>query len=326
MRNLILTFIFLCAGISLNAQDLPEIVYLKNGNLIRGRIVKLVPNETLEIKSGDGKIYVYRMNEVIRIERNLAAPQTVDTDTDVNTDVDSDVDTAYIEPTPTPRKQTVPDKQRQVRTQRSYDDDDVYNRRPHNTNRNYNNHLENNKEAAFSAGIKGGMNLSTLGGKGVDGLDPKIGFNVGIFMEYTLPSDVYFLSGFEFTMKGAKYKEGRYKETANPIYLQLPIHIGYKTMHANNISLGIHAGPYFAYGIGGKIKAENGSQKEEIDFFGGEGEGAKSFDFGLGTGIDLDINRFRIGIGYDFGLNNIGRNSDSSVRNQNVYVQVGCKF
>ena len=72
MNRLILLMLILSVSVFVNAQDLPEIVYLKNGNFIRGRITKMVPNEFLIIKSGDGKLYTYLMSEVVSIEENPA--------------------------------------------------------------------------------------------------------------------------------------------------------------------------------------------------------------------------------------------------------------
>lgn len=70
MKNLILLTLFLFAVVSLSAQDLPEIVYLKNGNMIRGTIVQMIPKKSLQIRSGDGNIYVYQMSEVVKIIKN----------------------------------------------------------------------------------------------------------------------------------------------------------------------------------------------------------------------------------------------------------------
>lgn len=73
MKKLILLTLLLFVGVSLSAQDFPEIVYLKNGNLIRGEIIQIIPDKSLEIRSKDGKVYVYDMDEVLSIEKNTAA-------------------------------------------------------------------------------------------------------------------------------------------------------------------------------------------------------------------------------------------------------------
>lgn len=46
-----------------------EVVYLKNGSIIRGVVVEQVPNVSLKIKTADGSIFVYPMNDVEKITK-----------------------------------------------------------------------------------------------------------------------------------------------------------------------------------------------------------------------------------------------------------------
>lgn len=193
-----------------------------------------------------------------------------------------------------------------------------------------------NGEEGLSFGIKAGVNFAGFSGKGAKDLNGKIGYNVGVFAEYTLPASIYVLTGLDFTAKGAKIEEkddgDMYKVTYSPLYLQLPIHIGYKVVLAENINLGIHAGPYLAYGIGGKVKmkytsSERDTEKEDENFFGSEKDGGfKSLDLGLGFGADLEFGKYRIGLGYDLGLSNIGRDKDYPIKNKNLSINIGYKF
>ena len=41
-----------------------DVVHLKNGSIIRGMIVVIIPNETIKIETADGSIFVYQMDEV----------------------------------------------------------------------------------------------------------------------------------------------------------------------------------------------------------------------------------------------------------------------
>lgn len=189
-------------------------------------------------------------------------------------------------------------------------------------------------------GVKAGMNLSNVSGDGAKGSDAKIGFNVGLTLDYALSQDLYLMTGLEFTMKGAKdegsISEGGVsftgKETSNPMYLQVPIHIGYKFAIADNTNLVLHVGPYIAYGIAGKYKLEgtgsvegiSGQIKPEVDFF--SDNIAKRFDFGLGLGVGVEFGKFGVGLGYDLGLANISQNKDAKLRNMNAYLTVGYKF
>lgn len=52
-----------------SAQNLEEVVYLKNGSVIRGVIVEQIPNESVKIQTRDGNIFVYRIDEIQKIAK-----------------------------------------------------------------------------------------------------------------------------------------------------------------------------------------------------------------------------------------------------------------
>lgn len=184
-------------------------------------------------------------------------------------------------------------------------------------------------EDSWAFGVKAAATFAGFYGDGAKDLDGKFGFGAGLFVEYTLENNVYFLSGLELASKGAERKEKDFKYTASPLYLQLPVHAGYKIGLSESVDLALHAGPYLAYGIGGKSKYEEDGDKEEVDFFGSEKEeGNKSFDWGLGAGADLILSKsFRLGLNYDLGLTNISRGDKKyPVKNRNLSISIGYSF
>ncbi len=50
-------------------QDLIDVVYLKNGSIIRGIIIEQVPNVSLKIQTSDGSIFFYKMDEIEKITK-----------------------------------------------------------------------------------------------------------------------------------------------------------------------------------------------------------------------------------------------------------------
>jgi len=46
-----------------------EVLYLKNGSIIRGMIIEQIPNEQVKIKTGDGSVFVYTMDQVLKITK-----------------------------------------------------------------------------------------------------------------------------------------------------------------------------------------------------------------------------------------------------------------
>jgi hypothetical protein len=46
-----------------------DVVYLKNGSIIRGIIIEQVPNESLKIETPDRNVFVFRIDEVLKITK-----------------------------------------------------------------------------------------------------------------------------------------------------------------------------------------------------------------------------------------------------------------
>lgn len=67
---------FLCACFicltSVRGQSLTEVLYLKNGSIIRGTIIEQVPNESIKIQTSDGSIFAYPMVDVLKITKEQA--------------------------------------------------------------------------------------------------------------------------------------------------------------------------------------------------------------------------------------------------------------
>lgn len=53
-----------------------DVVYLKNGSIIRGQIVELIPNKRISIRLAGGSILVYQLNEIERIEKQQSILST----------------------------------------------------------------------------------------------------------------------------------------------------------------------------------------------------------------------------------------------------------
>ncbi|MDE0044159.1 MAG: hypothetical protein OXT74_19125, partial [Candidatus Poribacteria bacterium] len=50
-------------------QVLEDVVYLRNGSIIRGIIIRQIENESLTIRTKDGSQFVYPMNDVFQITK-----------------------------------------------------------------------------------------------------------------------------------------------------------------------------------------------------------------------------------------------------------------
>ncbi len=178
----------------------------------------------------------------------------------------------------------------------------------------------NAQDKLVTLGVKAGVNLSTLGGD-VDDMKSVFKYQVGVTADIAVTENLYILTGLDLQTKGAKYKpESGTNIKYNPMYLQMPVHVGYKFNLFSDLKLVVNAGPYIAYGIGGKAK----SGDESLKLFGDDI--LKRLDYGIGGGIGVELGMFSVGAGYDLGLANISDIDGGKIRNRNAYLTVGVKF
>ena len=177
----------------------------------------------------------------------------------------------------------------------------------------------------ISWNAKVGMNMSNYTGD-MD-TDMKIGFNVGVGMEYQF-SDMWSIQpSLMLTQKGAKIKEDCETMKFNPMYLEIPVLAAARFAVADNQNIVVKAGPYFAFGVAGKVKVGD----DKADFFGdGDDQfGGKRFDCGIGVGVAYEIGKFFVGLDGEFGFTNVvDFKSDgvSNPKNMNFSIGVGYKF
>lgn len=70
LKKILMLICLTTAGmLSVNAEELQEVVYLKNGSVIRGVILELVPEKSVKIQTSDGNIFVYEMSQVEKIAK-----------------------------------------------------------------------------------------------------------------------------------------------------------------------------------------------------------------------------------------------------------------
>ena len=86
MKRIVIILAMIASSMSLLAQNLQEVVYLKNGSIIKGTIIEQVPNESLKIQTADGSIFVYKISEVEKITKEATKPTTINRPVVVNYD------------------------------------------------------------------------------------------------------------------------------------------------------------------------------------------------------------------------------------------------
>lgn len=71
-------FIALLVTVFVSAQqnNLVDVVYLKNGSIIRGIIMEQVPNELIKLQTADGNLFVYQTSEIEKIIKETPTNQS----------------------------------------------------------------------------------------------------------------------------------------------------------------------------------------------------------------------------------------------------------
>lgn len=70
LQSLICFIIF--STFTIFAQQLEDVVYLKSGSIIHGTIIEQIPNVSVKVKTKDGNIFVYKIEEIEKMTREVA--------------------------------------------------------------------------------------------------------------------------------------------------------------------------------------------------------------------------------------------------------------
>lgn len=176
--------------------------------------------------------------------------------------------------------------------------------------------------AQITWSVKGGIGSAKCVGEDLS-MDSRMVGRIGIGIEKPLTPEWSIMPSLEFAMKGASFSEdeyGDYSEDVSIYYLQIPVLAAYRLNLNDSWNMTLKAGPYFAYGVGGKIDSTVDGESYSENVF----DDCERFDFGLDLAADFEYHRYVIGLEYEFGLTSIMK--DETVKNSAFYVTVGYKF
>lgn len=180
------------------------------------------------------------------------------------------------------------------------------------------------QEKKTTFGVKAGLNVSNISSpdnREFNNTKSKTGFHAGITLDYAITSKWYLLTGLEYTTKGVKIELSSADQDVTAAYVQLPVSAGLKIRVSDDMAVLINAGPYFAYGIHGKIK--QGSYKQ--DTF--SDVAFKKFDSGMILGAALEWQKLCFTLGGELGFVNIMQKyNNDKAETSNFTISVGYKF
>lgn len=207
------------------------------------------------------------------------------------------------------------------------------------------------QDSPFSFGVKVGFNISNTSFEvdefyGYKKKEPKPGFNVGITTGYAFSKAFSLQSGLSYTTKGVKAKgftqwipvgEEYWEHRFTMNYLQIPLMPQYTLHTTDGFNFFFQAGPYIAYGVGGKVTSkyrfynlnDKPDEKEDTDVFGNDK--LKRFDWGLTGGLGAELNRIFVVFNYELGLADIaGKESilpnNPAFKHRNASLSFGYRF
>jgi hypothetical protein len=76
MKKSLILLLLILPGIISFAQNVQyeDVVYLKNGSIIRGMIIEQIPNQTLKIQTVDRNVFVFQFEEIEKITKEEVPP------------------------------------------------------------------------------------------------------------------------------------------------------------------------------------------------------------------------------------------------------------
>lgn len=180
-------------------------------------------------------------------------------------------------------------------------------------------------------GVEVGLSSTTLSGDDMDEdeINRRSGFTLGVTYDYPIQAvpNLSVMGGLFYVPKGIKIKDygGDYNYNANYLELQATAKYAYTLPVLNNdLKAFALAGPYIAYGVGGKLEED----KEDISTF----DLCKRFDAGLVLGFGVEYKRYSLTCRWGIGMTNIIDNDKvldnemKSVYNSNEYFYGNMTF
>lgn len=77
MKKIVVLLLLVIITIGSFAQEkYQDVVYLKNGSIIRGMIIEQVPNKSLKIQTADRSVFVYSLEEIEKYTKELVEPES----------------------------------------------------------------------------------------------------------------------------------------------------------------------------------------------------------------------------------------------------------
>lgn len=184
----------------------------------------------------------------------------------------------------------------------------------------------------FKYGVEAGLTLFNQlnkydGESYNDDINSMVGFHLAATALYTITTTMFVLTMLDLSMKGYKYNSSGSSSSSyklNLLYLQLPILFAYNIAVIQAYTISALVGPYFAVGLSGKYKWDDGDSKVEF----GKDNNYRRADYGAIFGLMVMRDLFTFRVAYQLGLKNIHPTGDydAILKNRGFNFSVGYFF
>lgn len=187
-------------------------------------------------------------------------------------------------------------------------------------------------EGKIGFGGKAGLSIAKLTGDDADGLDSRLGFAVGVYIDVPLTTNLSFHPEALYVQKGAKEdveveEDVTIEATYKFDYIEFPLLLMMRfPTQTGSVTPKLFAGPSVAFKMSSKIKGEYEGQSYEEDI-----DDLKSLDLGVtvGGGVAFKIgekNQLTLDARYTLGVTKIvdtDGGDDVNIKNGNIAILVG---
>lgn len=166
-------------------------------------------------------------------------------------------------------------------------------------------------------GARMGLTLASMSGDidHVDGMKPGLTLAGVVGLRVSSSSPVFLESGLYYTQRGGK--DGDISMTLKN--LEIPVVLKYGIQASDKIAVLPFLGPYFSWGIGGKLRDDaSGSEESSYNF-------VNHGDMGIKVGCGAEYDMLYLEAGYQFGIANIA-DGKGSIHSNALIINVGVNF
>lgn len=181
-------------------------------------------------------------------------------------------------------------------------------------------------------GVRAGSNFSSLTTK-IDGAKSTshmlAGVAAGVYADLEVAPEWIVEPSLMYEGKGGSDEEEGYRVRTRLHYLTLPVDLLYRAASPGSGAWTAGLGPYFGYGLKGKLSGGPENARVSGDPFKTGGGSLTRFDFGGDVRVGYETaSGFQVGISAELGVLNLAKhgNSGYATRNTSFDILIGYRF